>query len=129
MMFDNESYREAQNLTTITIIDSQNTVTSIYDNDNNDMKRILSYAIPLSCAVIIIVLLVAATIHHSRRRLMEKWTSLKRMKNTNPRYTERAGLRRDSEDDLHNGSIFSIRILNDPEQWQSKPELSLQSVA
>ncbi|CAF3340354.1 unnamed protein product [Rotaria sp. Silwood1] len=102
-----------QNLTTTTTIsNSRYTVTTDLYDDHNDMTRILSYAVPLSCVVIIIVLLTAIGFNR-RQHVLEKWTSLKRMKNTNPRCTESTGLRRDSEYDLCNDGLESVTIINE----------------
>ncbi|CAF1123385.1 unnamed protein product [Rotaria sordida] len=112
---NNKLYKNIQNLTTSTIYESQYTRTTQSYDDINDMTRILSYAIPLSCIVIVIVLLTAIGIHR-RQRVLEKWTSLKRMRNTNPRCIERTGLRRDSEYDSSNDGCESITIVNEDQE-------------
>ncbi|CAF0947249.1 unnamed protein product [Rotaria sordida] len=112
---NNKLYKNIQNLTTSTIYESQYTRTTQSYDDINDMTRILSYAIPLSCIVIVIVLLTAIGIHR-RQRVLEKWTSLKRMRNTNPRCIERTGLRRDSEYDSSNDGCESITIINEDQE-------------
>ncbi|CAF3367581.1 unnamed protein product [Rotaria sp. Silwood1] len=109
---NNKLYKNIQNLTTTTISNSRYTVTTDLYDDHNDMTRILSYAVPLSCVVIIIVLLTAIGFNR-RQHVLEKWTSLKRMKNTNPRCTESTGLRRDSEYDLCNDGLESVTIINE----------------
>ncbi|CAF2346494.1 unnamed protein product [Rotaria sp. Silwood2] len=111
MSINNKLYKNIQNLTT-TIIDTRYTVTTESYNDNNDMTRILTYAIPLSCVVIVVVLLAAIGFHR-RQRVLEKWSSLKRMRNTNPRCIESTGLRRDSEYDLCNNGLDNVTIINE----------------
>ena len=112
---------------TTTLINSQHTITTDPFDDNNDMTRILSYAIPLSCVVIVMVLLMAFGIHR-RYRVFEKWSSLKQMSNTNPRYTERAGLRRDSEYDSDNDKFLNVTIINVDEQLRKEPEFRLATI-
>ena len=82
-----------QILTTTTGIDSHLTTAIDSFDDTNDMTQILTYAIPISCLAMVTVLFIAIGIHR-RHRVLEKWNSLTRMKNTNPRFHERAGLRR-----------------------------------
>jgi hypothetical protein len=68
---------------------------------HNDLKNILTYTIPLSCLTIILVVLILVGIRQ-RHRVLDKWTSLKRMRNTNPRFLQSTVLRRDSEFDSYN---------------------------
>lgn len=82
---------------TTTVTDEYSTVTT-QSTRNIDLTNILSYAIPLSCLVIIVVIMITIGIRQ-RQRVLEKWTSLKRMRNTNPRFLQTTGLRRDSEFD------------------------------
>ncbi|CAF4853436.1 unnamed protein product, partial [Rotaria magnacalcarata] len=72
MYIDNNLFKDIQNLTTSTIANGQNSITTQLSKDDNEMTRILSYAIPLSCAVIVMVLLVATGINR-RQRVLEKW--------------------------------------------------------
>ncbi|UJR21498.1 hypothetical protein I4U23_024582 [Adineta vaga] len=87
------------NNVTSTITDGYSTITTHIDN-NVDLKTILSYAIPLSSLIIIFVLMIVFGIRQ-RHRVLDKWISLKRMRNTNPRFLTSVGLRRDSEFESH----------------------------
>lgn len=126
MYIDDKLYTNFQNLTTTTI---HSHVTSPLDTFENidDMTRTLTYAIPVSCLAIVIVLLLAVGMHR-RQDLLEKWASLKQMKNTNPRFYERSGLRRDSEyesNESHCDSYISVVSLNQDTQVQNEPDQSL----
>jgi hypothetical protein len=83
-----------------TIVTNDNDTSTNQPNDDGDLKRILTYTIPLSCFVIVVVLLVAIGIC-KRHYVMEKWTSLTQMRNTNPKFYLTNGLRRDSEFDSY----------------------------
>ena len=80
-----------------TVTDEYSTVTT-QSARKTDLTSILFYALPLSCLVITVVIMIMIGIRQ-RQRVLEKWTSLKRMRNTNPRFLQTAGLRRDSEFD------------------------------
>ena len=82
---------------TATVTDEYSTVTT-QSARKTDLTSILSYALPLSCLVITVVIMIMIGIRQ-RQRVLEKWTSLKRMRNTNPRFLQTAGLRRESEFD------------------------------
>ena len=82
---------------TATVTDEYSTVTT-QSARKTDLTSILFYALPLSCLVITVVIMIMIGIRQ-RQRVLEKWTSLKRMRNTNPRFLQTAGLRRESEFD------------------------------
>jgi hypothetical protein len=124
---DNTFSKDIQNLTTTTIINAHYTVTTQSFDDNTDMLRVISYAIPLSCLAILMVLLLAIGINR-RHRVLEKWTSLKRMRNTNPRFLERTGLRRDSEFDSDTEGFVSVTIINDDGQFRHEPDFRLATI-
>jgi len=122
-MYAGDKLREdIQNLTTTTSI----IIPESFDN-GNDMTRTLSYAIPLSCLAIVVVLLIAVGIHRTRH-VLEKWTSVKRMKNTDPRCYERAGLRRDSEYESNEDNIVNVTVINEDTQVQQKPDFHLATI-
>ncbi|UJR27375.1 hypothetical protein I4U23_008665 [Adineta vaga] len=134
MTTDNISFQNIENSSNIivtattAIINSHWTTTSnSFTNDKDDMKHTLTYAIPLSCFAIVIVLIIALGIHR-RHRALEKWSSLTRMRNTNPRYIERGGLRRDSEYESHNDGFIHVTIINEDGQFQKEPEFRLASI-
>ena len=127
MNTDNKFYKNIQNLTTSTMINSHDAATTRSAGDNNDVKHILSYAIPLSCAFIVIILLIAATTSR-RSQVLETWLSLKRMRNTNPCYTESAVLRRDSESDSYNESSINVTTMNEDRQWQKESNYHLATI-
>lgn len=118
--------KDIQNLTT-TILNSHYTITADSFYDNNDMTRILTYAIPLACVAIAMVLLIAIGINR-RHHVLEKWTSLKRMRNTDPRFTERTGLRRDSEYDSYSDGFLNVTIINEDGLLQKEPEFRLATI-
>ncbi|CAF3467817.1 unnamed protein product [Rotaria socialis] len=124
MYIDNNLFKDIQNLTTSTIANGHNPLS----NDDNDMTRILSYAIPLSCVVIVMVLLVATGINR-RQRVLEKWTSLKRMRNTNPRCINDSVLRRDSEYDLCTDSLENMTIANEDRQNHQEHEFRMATIS
>jgi len=127
MYIDDKFYTDISNLTTTSIIDPDFTVTPESFDDNNDMTRILTYAIPISCLAIIMVLLITVGIHR-RLRVLEKWTSLKRMKNTDPDLYERSGLRRDSEYDLFDDNVINATIINDDTEIPKEPEYRVSTI-
>jgi hypothetical protein len=124
------TFENNSNLTTITTT-TTTTFTSGYDtvsttpSDSDDLKSILSYAIPFSCLALFLVLLVVIGICH-RHRVLEKWTSLKRMKNTNPKLRQSMGLRRDSEFDSYDHEPAIKSTTNHLETTQ---EYSLSTVS
>ncbi len=120
-------YRDIQNSTTTTIINSHTTVIPESFNDGSDMTRTLSYAIPLSCLAIVIVVIIAVGIHRTRH-VLEKWTSVKRMKNTDPRCYERAGLRRDSEYESNDDNLTNVTVINEDAQVQQEPDFRLATI-
>ncbi|CAF0780602.1 unnamed protein product [Adineta steineri] len=127
MNSDNKLLQNIQNLsTTTTIVNSYLTHTTQSSNDN-DMKHILSYAIPIACLAIGIVLLIVIGIQR-RHRVLEKWSSLTRMRNTNPRFIERTGLRRDSEYESYNDGFVNVTIINEDGLLQKEPEFRLATI-
>lgn len=95
-----------------------------------DLKRILSYAVPFSCLTVVVFLLVIVGIRQ-RHRVLEKWISLKRMRNTNPKFQQKTGLRRDSEYDSYNANDVNITRIDQHDllqyrletiSWCSRPE-------
>ncbi len=87
-------FQDLTNLTTTVTSDYDTITTQSIDDEN--LKRTLTYAIPLSCLVIILVILVVIGIRQ-RHCVMKKLISLKQMRNTNPKFYQTTGLRRDSE--------------------------------
>ncbi|CAF0784800.1 unnamed protein product [Adineta steineri] len=127
MNSDNKLLQNIQNIsTTTTIVNSYLTHTTQSSNDN-DMKYILSYAIPIACVAIGIVLLIVIGIQR-RHRVLEKWSSLTRMRNTNPRFIERTGLRRDSEYESYNDGFVNVTIINEDGLLQKEPEFRLATI-
>jgi len=116
-----------QNVSATTIINSHFTVPNQPFVDDNDMKHILTYALPLSCLAIVIVVIITIGIHR-RHRVLENWTSLTRMKNTNPRFIERTGLRRDSEYDSYSDGLVNVTVINDDGQLPTEPEAHLATI-
>lgn len=96
-------------------------------SDPKDMKQILTYALPLACAAIMVVLLIVVVLYR-RHRVLENWTSLTRMKNTNPKFYERTGLRRDSEYEDHSESSVSVATINDDTPIQSERSCRLATI-
>jgi len=80
-------------------------------SDDNDMKHILTYALPLACAAIaaVVLLIIVLTRRHN---VLENWTSLTRMKNTNPKFHEQTGFRGDAEPECHSGSFTSVSTVS-----------------
>ncbi len=125
MHINDKLQTDIQNWTIKTTSDINSHLTTVDPfNDNYDMTRILSYAIPLSCLAIMTVLLLAVVIHR-RHRVLEKWNSLTRMKNTNPRFYVCTGLRRDSEYESPNDSIVTI---NEDTQISKESDFRLATI-
>lgn len=114
-----------QNFTTSTQANSQYSIAT--QTPQNDMIHILSYAIPLSCISIVIVILMAVVIHR-RQRVLEKWSSLKRMRNTNPRFIEGTGLRRDSEYDSCSDGFENVAVINENRSHQNETDFYLATI-
>ena len=128
-MYMNDIFRlKEEILSTTTDNNPYETTTSESFDDGNDMTRILTYAIPLSCVAIVMVLLIAIGIYR-RHGIFEKWSSLSRMKNTDPRFYERSGLRRDSEYESSNGSFSNVAVINDTTQNQQEPKCNIATIA
>jgi hypothetical protein len=128
MHIDDKLHINIQNLSTTTPIDSHFTFTTESFEDVNDMTRILSYAIPLSCLAIVMVLLIAVGILR-RQSVLEKWSSLKRMKNTNPRFYERTGLRRDSEyEEESYDNMVNVTTINENAPIEKEPEYHIATI-
>jgi hypothetical protein len=90
-------------------------------DDPVNMQHVLIYALPLTCATVIAVL-IFATIVYRRKYVLEKWNSLRKMRNTSPRCTERAGLRRDSEFESNDHSSIDVTMAEIDAQVPSKSE-------
>ena len=93
-------------LATISNVTSTNryeTTTSAPTIDRAYLEKVLSLAIPLSCLTLILVVAAAIGIRQ-RHRVLDKWASLRRMRNTNPRFLRSTGLRRDSEFESFDGN-------------------------
>lgn len=118
---------DIQNLTATTSIGAYFPVTTDVLDDNHDMKRILSYAIPLSFAAIAVVVLIIIGFQR-RQRVLEKWNSLTRMRNTDPRCIESSGLRRDSEYDLCSDGPVHTTILNENEYSERDTDFRLATI-
>jgi hypothetical protein len=127
MYINNKLKIDIQDLITTTEINSHLTNTLESFDDNNDMTNILSYAIPLSCLAIITVLLLAFAIHR-RHRVLDKWNSLTRMKNTNPRFYECAGLRSNSECEIYSDSCVNVTTINENEQIPKESDFRLATI-
>jgi hypothetical protein len=113
------------NLTTITTTLTDST----QPTDNDDLKRTLSYAIPLSCLAIILVLLIVLGIRY-RHHIFDKWMSLKRMKNTNTDYRHSVGIRRDSEfDSFNQEDVNSTTAPNQDTSSNKEQDYRLKTIA
>jgi len=123
MYIDDKSNIHIQNLSSTTKMNADFPATLQTFNDH-DMTFILYYALPLSCVAILMVLLIAVGIHR-RQRILEKWTSLTRMKNTDPRFRERAGLRRDSE---YESQDENVTVINGDEQIPKETTSTLATI-
>ena len=123
------SFENTSNLLTSTtsVINSHRTTTSS-SFDTDDMKAILTYAIPLSCFAIVIVLMFIIGFHR-RHRVLEKWSSLTRMRNTNPRFIERGGLRRDSEYESQHDGFVHVTVINEDGLCQKEPQFHLATIS
>lgn len=119
-------YEDIRNLTLTPNANSHDTTPTASLGD--DMKRVLIYAIPLACISIVMVLVVVVGILR-RQRVLERWTSVKQMRNTNPRCLERTGLRRDSEYESSNDDCVSVTVINDDSQMADEPKFHLASIS
>ena len=119
-------YEDIRNLTLTSNANSYDTTPTASTGD--DMKRVLIYAIPLASVSIVMVLVLVVGILR-RQHVLERWTSLKQMRNTNPRCLERTGLRRDSEYESSNDECISVTVINDDSQADNEPKFHLASIS
>ncbi|CAF1347179.1 unnamed protein product [Adineta steineri] len=124
MNTNNELSTDIINLINTTVTDGYNTG-STQSMPKNDLKYILFYTIPLSCLVIIFIII---TIIRQRHRVLDKWTSLKRMRNTNPRFLRSVGLRRDSEFDSFNQEHVHSILRNQENSFNNEPQYQLATI-
>lgn len=96
--------------------------------DNHEMTQILSYALPLSCTVIFAVLLLVLAVYR-RHHVLEKWNSLTRMKNTDPRFYARAGLRRDSEYESSTEDCVTVTTINEGDTIPKESDYRVATIA
>lgn len=124
-----ENITNLTTLTTTTTLTSRSDTVSTQSTDNDDLKIILYYAIPLSCLTIIIVLLIIFGIRH-RHYILDKWMSLKRMRNTNPRFRQSTAIRRDSEFDSydHNVKTTTTPTMNQEDSSPQQQDYRLTTI-
>jgi len=116
------------NLTTLTTkLSNGYTNPSIPSMDTINLTSILSYAIPLSCLTILLGVVLFIGIRR-RHRVLDKWTSLKRMRNTNPRFLENRALRCDSEFDSYNHDHVNSTSTNQENQPCSEQQYHLTTI-
>ncbi|CAF1341556.1 unnamed protein product [Adineta steineri] len=121
---NNELSTAIINLINTTVTDGYNTG-STQSMPKNGLKYILFYTIPLSCLVIIFIII---TIIRQRHRVLDKWTSLKRMRNTNPRFLRSVGLRRDSEFDSFNQEHVHSILRNQENSFNNELQYQLATI-
>lgn len=83
---------------TISTTTSTANVISTHSLSNDQLKRILSYALPAACFTLLFLLIIGLTFRQ-RRRVMEKWASFRQRRNTSSKFSSTTGIRRDSEFD------------------------------
>lgn len=98
-----------------------------FDN-NHEMTQILTYALPLSCTVIFAVFLIFVAVYR-RRHVLDKWNSLTRMKNTDPRFHARAGLRRDSEYESSTEDSVTVTTINEEDTIPKESDYRIATIA
>lgn len=103
-------FENITNLTTTRTTLTQGPNTQSTDND--DLKIILSYAIPLSCLTIILVIVTILIIHY-RQRIYHRWNTFKRMRNLDPKFRHSTGIRRDSEFNSYDQDDINVITIND----------------
>ena len=96
--------------------------------DPDDMKQILTYALPSAGAAILIVLIVVVTILR-RQHVIEKWSSKKQMKNTDPDRTGNRVLRRDSEFESSDEDLTTVTVINDFDPSKFEPQFQLSTIS
>lgn len=97
--------------TTITTMSDGPHTDSTPPTNNDDLKIILIYAIPLSCLAILIVIVIIFSIRR-RQQIVDKWNSLTQMKNIDPKFRHSAGIRRDSEFDSYDADDVRTTTIN-----------------
>jgi hypothetical protein len=113
--------------TTSTLTDGYETVPTQSPNHEH-LKTILSYGIPFSCLAIVVLVFVVIGIRQ-RHRVLDKWTSLKRMRNTNPKFLQSPGLRRDSEFDSYNRDhVNSTPISQENPLYKKEQQYHLRTI-
>ncbi|CAF0910805.1 unnamed protein product [Rotaria sordida] len=129
MNTNNKIRQHIVNLTTTTTTSSNGWQTiSTHSPDDDHLRKILAYAIPLSCFTIVLIVVIFIGIRQ-RRVILEKWISLKRMRNTNPKFLQNTGLRRDSEFDSYNHDHVKSKLMNQKNTSHQKPEYPLETIA
>ena len=109
-------------------MNSANTNPTSTDNDWDEFKKILPYVIPVSCAMILMLVILVIGIPR-RKLVLQKWNSLKRMRNTNPTVLERVGLRRDSEYDSSNRDFVSVTVIDDKISSERQTQYHLATIS
>ncbi|CAF2406193.1 unnamed protein product [Rotaria sp. Silwood2] len=126
MNTNNKIIKDIGNLTT-TSSNSWHTVSTPSTNDDQ-LRKILSYAIPISCFTIFFIIGVFIAIRQ-RQRILDKWSSLKRMRNTNPKFLQNTGLRRDSEFDSYNHDHVKSTVINQENLLHKQRQYHLATIA
>ncbi|CAF3086150.1 unnamed protein product [Rotaria socialis] len=98
---------------------------STHAPNNDQLRNVLNYAIPLSFFTIFLFIAFVLALRH-RHRISDKWHSLKTMKNTNPKFLQNTGLRRDSEyeSDNHGHLKSTLGSLEKPVNTERQYHLS-----
>lgn len=116
--------------TTVSIATSSDGSPTISTNTNDDarLQKMLSYTVPLSLLGMLVLIVIIITIRN-RRRILNKWNPIKRMKNTNPKFLQDTGLRRDSEFDSHNHDHTKPTIENVQPSVNQEQEYHLTTIS
>ena len=102
--------------------------TSTQTTDNHQLETILSYTIPLSCFTVILVISIVIGIR-KRYRILDKWISLSQMRNTNPKFQQDSGLRRNSEFESYNHADAKSVSISEENPLYTKRERRLATIA
>ncbi|CAF0893588.1 unnamed protein product [Rotaria sp. Silwood1] len=125
----NTNNKIIKNIVTLTTTTPSNGFSTVSADaaDDDQLRKILLYAIPLSCLIIFFIITGFIAIRQ-RHRILDKWSSLKRMRNTNPKFLQNTGLRRDSEFDSYNHVHVKSKVMHQENSLQQQRQYHLLTI-
>lgn len=112
----------------VTMTNSYHTNPTDATDELNDWKHILPYAVPVGCAIVAVFVLLLIGVSR-RQKVLEKWSSLKRMKNTRPKNVEETVLRRNSEYEPSNHGFINPLVVGETSNAAQQTEIHLSTIS